>query len=116
MVYMKMMTILLWIGTNEQWRKYHEWSRKYKYLNTENSNLISDRIDDITGFKNNIFIGTNEGLSVLVKNDKTGENYTITNYTTKDGLPSNKIRSLFVDSKGYLWIGTNKGTCYIRSK
>ena len=24
------------------------------------------------------------GLSVLVKNDKTAKNYTITNYTTKD--------------------------------
>ncbi|WP_195251931.1 sensor histidine kinase [Romboutsia sp. 1001713B170207_170306_H8] len=24
-------------------------------------------------------------------------------------MPSNKIRSLFIDSKGYLWIGTNKG-------
>ncbi|MFY9533245.1 ATP-binding protein, partial [Clostridium sp.] len=29
--------------------------------------------------------------------------------TDKDGLPSNKIKALFVDSKGYLWIGTNKG-------
>ena len=59
----------------------------------ENNGLVvSDLIEDITGFKNYIFIGTNEGLSVLVKNDKTAKNYTITNYTTKDGLPSNKIR------------------------
>ena len=98
----------LWIGTNESGVNVIN-GESIKHLNKENSNLASDLIEDITGFKNYIFIGTNEGLSVLVKNDKTAKNYTITNYTTKDGLPSNKIRSLFIDSKGYLWIGTNKG-------
>ena len=98
----------LWIGTNESGVNIIN-GESIKHLNKENSNLVSDLIEDITGFKNYIFIGTNEGLSVLVKNDKTVKNYTITNYTTKDGLPSNKIRSLFIDSKGYLWIGTNKG-------
>ena len=98
----------LWIGTNESGVNIIN-GESIKHLNKENSNLVSDLIEDITGFKNYIFIGTNEGLSVLVKNDKTAKNYTITNYTTKDGLPSNKIRSLFIDSKGYLWIGTNKG-------
>ena len=98
----------LWIGTNESGVNVIN-GESIKHLNKENGNLVSDLIEDITGFKNYIFIWTNEGLSVLVKNDKTAKNYTITNYTTKDGLPSNKIRSLFIDSKGYLWIGTNKG-------
>ena len=98
----------LWIGTNESGVNIIN-GESIKHLNKKNSNIVSDLIEDITGFKNYIFIGTNEGLSVLVKNDKTAKNYTITNYTTKDGLPSNKIRSLFIDSKGYLWIGTNKG-------
>ena len=98
----------LWIGTNESGVNVIN-GESIKHLNKENGNLVSDLIEDITGFKNYIFIGTNEGLSVLVKNDKTAKNYTITNYTTKDGLPSNKIRALFIDSKGYLWIGTNKG-------
>ena len=98
----------LWIGTNESGVNIIN-GESIKHLNKENSNIVSDLIEDITGFKNYIFIGTNEGLSVLVKNDKTVKNYTITNYTTKDGLPSNKIRSLFIYSKGYLWIGTNKG-------
>jgi len=56
------------------------------HLNKKISTFFSDWIEDITGFKNYIFIGTNEGLSVLVKNDKTAKNYTITNYTTKDGF------------------------------
>ena len=98
----------LWIGTNESGINVIN-GESTKHLNKENSNLASDLIEDITGFKNYIFIGTNEGLSVLVKNDKDAENYTITNYTEKDGLPSNKIKSLFIDSKGYLWIGTKKG-------
>ncbi|MDO9552949.1 sensor histidine kinase [Rhodonellum sp.] len=31
------------------------------------------------------------------------------NYTTLDGLPNNAIRSLFIDSRGLLWIGTENG-------
>ena len=30
-------------------------------------------------------------------------------YTTGDGLPSNHITTLFQDSRGYLWIGTDNG-------
>lgn len=96
----------LWIGTNENGVNIIN-GDVIKHLNKENSNLISNSIEDITGFNDHVFIGTNEGLSVLAKTDD--KNYTITNYTDKDGLPSNKIRSLFIDSKGYLWIGTNKG-------
>ncbi len=32
-----------------------------------------------------------------------------TNYTTKDGLPSNEAYCVFEDSKGYVWIGTDRG-------
>lgn len=96
----------LWIGTNEKGVNVIN-EDVIEYLNKENSNLISDSIEDITGFDNYVFIGTDEGLSVLRKIDD--KNYTITNYTDKDGLPSNKIKSLFIDSKGDLWIGTKKG-------
>lgn len=98
----------LWIGTNESGVSIIN-GQNINNINKDNSNLISNFIEDITGFENNIFIGTNEGLSVLVKDDRNGGKFTIKNYTTEDGLPSNKIRSLFIDSKGYLWIGTNKG-------
>ncbi|MFC2107458.1 histidine kinase [Bacteroidota bacterium] len=30
-------------------------------------------------------------------------------YTVNDGLPSDKIRALHKDSRGYLWVGTNSG-------
>jgi len=31
------------------------------------------------------------------------------NFTTADGLPNNAVRSLLVDSRGILWIGTENG-------
>ena len=31
------------------------------------------------------------------------------NYTVKDGLPSNETYEVFQDSKGYIWVGTDKG-------
>ena len=31
------------------------------------------------------------------------------NYSTKDGLPNNAVRSLFIDSENILWIGTENG-------
>lgn len=30
-------------------------------------------------------------------------------YTSKDGLPDNRIRSVFQDSRGFLWVGTMNG-------
>lgn len=99
------------MGTSEQGVNIMD-GQEIKYLNTENSNLISNKIHDITGYKDKVFIGTNNGLSILVKN---GENYNITNYTTKEGLPSNLITCLFVDSKGCLFIGTNNGLVVLDS-
>ena len=92
---------LLWIGTSEQGINIIN-EKEIKYLNTENSNLLSNTILDITGYKNKVFIATSHGLSILVKDN---ENYTITNYTEKDGLPSNVITDIFVDSKGNYYIG-----------
>ena len=30
-------------------------------------------------------------------------------YTTRDGLASNYVKNLLIDSKGYLWVGTLEG-------
>lgn len=38
-----------------------------------------------------------------------GQYFPSRNYTTTDGLPNNAVRSLFLDSKNILWIGTENG-------
>lgn len=38
-----------------------------------------------------------------------GQYYPSRNYTTTDGLPNNAVRSLFLDAKNVLWIGTENG-------
>ncbi len=41
-----------------------------------------------------------------------GESFTT--YTTKDGLASNNLRSVYADRRGRMWFGTAKGgvSCY----
>lgn len=38
-----------------------------------------------------------------------GQYFPSKNYTTADGLPNNAVRSLFLDNKNVLWIGTENG-------
>lgn len=38
-----------------------------------------------------------------------GQYFPSKNYSTTDGLPNNAVRSLFLDSKNILWIGTENG-------
>ena len=41
----------------------------------------------------------------------TSQVYSFRRYSTRDGLPSNHISTLFQDSRGYIWIGTSDGLC-----
>jgi len=57
------------------------------------------------GPKENLWVGTwGGGLSLF-----DVETETFTNYTTRDGLPSNFVLALEFDKNGLLWIGTIKG-------
>ncbi|MBL4625101.1 MAG: hypothetical protein JKY42_08185, partial [Flavobacteriales bacterium] len=46
-------------------------------------------------------------LSVAYKG--LGQTYNFTHYSVEDGLAQNQILSLYQDSKGYIWFGTNLG-------
>jgi ligand-binding sensor domain-containing protein/serine phosphatase RsbU (regulator of sigma subunit) len=37
------------------------------------------------------------------------QTYNFKNYNTEDGLPQSQVLSVFQDSKGYIWFGTNSG-------
>lgn len=98
---------LIWVGTMSKGlniidRKkdeiYNSYNGKLKYK------LSSNSIIDIAGYKDEVYIGTSNGLNIV--NTKTGNT---TMYYAKDGLNNSKVRNLYVDGQGYLWIGTSNG-------
>lgn len=98
----------LWVGTNANGVNILDKNRdKIDEITTNTSKMLSsDRINDIAGYKNLIFLATNNGLNIIDKNKKT-----ITVYNEADGLTSKNVKNLFVDNKNYLWIGTMNGFC-----
>ncbi|WP_295771087.1 hybrid sensor histidine kinase/response regulator transcription factor [uncultured Mucilaginibacter sp.] len=55
----------------------------------------------------------NAGQSTYTLNDDSGISLTpiFKVYNSNDGLPDVRIRNLFQDSKGFLWVGTMNGLC-----
>ncbi|MCO7226903.1 two-component regulator propeller domain-containing protein [Pleionea sp. CnH1-48] len=76
--------------------------------NPSNPNSLShNRVDAITGDRNgNIWIGTNGGLDLKRKDAPDFIHY---RHEDETGLLSNHIRSLLVDDKNRLWIGSRQG-------
>ena len=71
-------------------------------FNTSNG-LADNEVNDIIEINGDIWIATENGLSVYKRNG------TFENYSTKQGLPHNSIYSLAKDQDQALWIGTGKG-------
>ncbi|MBF4487875.1 histidine kinase [Flavobacterium sp. CSZ] len=46
---------------------------------------------------------------ILITTSVFGQYFPSRNFTTSDGLPNNAVRSLFLDSKNIIWIGTENG-------
>jgi signal transduction histidine kinase/ligand-binding sensor domain-containing protein len=69
---------------------------------TPEDGLLSTEIWKIIEDKDGrVWIGTNDGLSIL-------EEGTFTNYTVDNGLPYNTIRGLTEMSNGDVWVGTDR--------
>lgn len=96
----------LWVGTNSKGVNILDRNRnKVASISTlDNSFIGSDRINDITGYDKFIFLGTSNGLNVIDKD--TG---TIKIYNEDQGLNATNIKTLFIDDKKCLWIGTIDG-------
>ncbi|MDD2550415.1 MAG: FISUMP domain-containing protein, partial [Bacteroidales bacterium] len=58
----------------------------------------------LKGSDGKLWIGTNEGLAVLLSDGETWENY-----TESDGIVSNTINALIETIDGNIWIGTSNG-------
>lgn len=96
----------LWIGTNSRGINILDSKMDCIKNITKNDSefLIGNTIRDITGYKENIFIGTNNGLCWINKSTKE-----VKIINKEDGLVAKNIRDLYIDKEGNLWIGTNEG-------
>lgn len=56
-----------------------------------------------------VWLATDDGLNVF-------EEGSLKNYTTRDGLPSERVLSVRADSRGALWVGTASGLCRFRER
>lgn len=102
---------MVWVGTfnsgiNRINLSNGEITRFYSDTNNKNS-LSSNRIKDITGIGNEIWIATDNGLN---KYDKSTESFTVyTNSEDENSVVNSEIRVLHIDKDGLLWIGTRGG-------
>ena len=95
---------LLWIGTSSSGVNILNKDRDVIELLTTANGLSNNRITDIVGAGDYIFIGTYNGLNVV--NRITGE---IEIYDEENGLYNNIVKKLFYDDLGYLYIGSASG-------
>lgn len=71
-------------------------------------NIISNQILSINQTnENKIIAGTFDGISVF--DIKSGKVENIKNYTTSNGLPHNRIYTIYKDKRNFIWLGTDKG-------
>jgi len=87
---------------------YPEKIKVYQKNNEPNSisnNYIRAIIKDS---RQNIWIGTYEGLNKAISESNTGD-ISFKTYTKTDGLPNNMIQLIAEDENQTLWIGTNGG-------
>ncbi|MCK5538939.1 MAG: hypothetical protein KAI79_19095, partial [Bacteroidales bacterium] len=107
-----MMDSLLLIGTyGEGFYTYNTKTRDYEqYTPDNNTNSISNnRIRSIiVDKKNNVWIGTRNGLNIFDPKTKTFRRFMF-NPNIENGISSREIFALKQDNQGIIWIGTGGG-------
>ncbi len=91
----------VWIGTAQSglFRIKKGENRVQKYYVSSNS--LENIINSISSKESKLYVATNGGL--LIFDLKTGK---FEKMTTSEGLPHNRIRHIFIDSKDQTWIAT----------
>lgn len=102
---------VLWIATDKGLNRYNTLTNNFDhFLSSPNENSVADNgVNALDVDKdNNLIIGTVNGLSIL-----NPERTHFTNYyhepDNASSLNHDQIRTVFVDSKNRIWIGTRKG-------
>lgn len=91
----------IYLGTKTGVYKYTK--NKVVFLG-DSISLLKSRIDNILYVNQQLFIAT-KGNGVLIYD----ESNSVARYTEREGLASNMAKFLNTDSKGDVWVGTNRG-------
>ena len=96
----------LWVGSrNKGVNIIDRENNTSQSVSMENNDVIqSNSINDITGYKDFIFIATDAGVLKIDKKEKI-----IINYNLEDGLIGENVKDILVCNKNYLWIGSTNG-------
>ncbi|MGZ0017630.1 hybrid sensor histidine kinase/response regulator transcription factor [Yeosuana sp. AK3] len=98
----------VWIGTDYGLNRYD--GSQLKVFNKENSTISSNTITDLLiDNKERLWIATLDGGLNFYDQEKNTFKVYKKNSSDKNSLPSNNVRTLFEDSKGNLWVGTEGG-------
>jgi len=93
----------LWLGTNNGLVQYKQLEDTIVYCANKH-HLYSKSINDLVIDGNNRLWMATDAHGIIVKNHEQ-----VINITTNNGLPSNNAKSICLDAKNQLWVGTNKG-------
>lgn len=95
----------VWIGTNKGLCVFKNGKViKIKSIpdRTRIKSILVDR-------KDQVWIGTRLGVAKIVSEKVLNRNFSITWFTKKNGLSNNRVRCLYEDQSGAIWIGTYFG-------
>ena len=80
---------------------------------------VKSRLGEGEGFEyvKSLLVDQNDVLWIAHKRGLTSyDGQQFTNFTTKDGLPDNRVNCICQDNQGRLWIGTWGGAAYLENK
>jgi two-component sensor histidine kinase/ligand-binding sensor domain-containing protein len=105
---------ILWIGTNDGLNKYEINKNLFTaYFNNprDSSSIIGNLINDVCeDAEEKLWIATENGISIYDPTKSSFFNLSEgTKRESKKDLPVSRIRSLYLDKSGLLWIGTYGG-------
>jgi ligand-binding sensor domain-containing protein len=94
-----------WYGTNKGLCRHYTTEPKDNWDRSYNNKLPGKKITSLNeDHFGNIWVGTIKGLVRIEKNSNE-----LTYWTSKDGLISDTINTIFVSGDQSVWIGTNRG-------
>lgn len=97
----------MWFGTFDRGLiRYHPKKNKYNFINIK-SGLINDNILSMTSNNGIMWLATLGGVSKIKYTENLYTNYVIENFDKEDGIGSNFIYQVFVDSKNRIWFATD---------